>query len=102
MTPHGPDTGSFEAAIREESERPCQQTSTLAFMFEVDAIPRVTPAALASPHIDRDYYKGWQGLRKHFTGRLCQDELGIQPAANQQTSISSATQQANSTLPNGS
>jgi homogentisate 1,2-dioxygenase len=68
MTPHGPDTGTFENAIRAESDGVTRLDKTLAFMFEVDAIPRVTSAALASPHIDRDYYKGWQGLRKHFTG----------------------------------
>ena len=28
--------------------------------------PRVMPAALASPHIDRAYYKCWAGLRSHF------------------------------------
>ncbi len=28
--------------------------------------PRVMPAALASPHIDRAYYKCWTGLRSHF------------------------------------
>ena len=67
MTPHGPDTGTFEAAIRPEAEEPRQLGETLAFMFEVDAVPRVTSAALASPHIDRSYYKGWLGLKSHFT-----------------------------------
>eukprot|EP00873_Tetraselmis_striata_P029994 jgi/Tetstr1/450258/TSEL_037294.t2 len=76
MTPHGPDTGTFENAIKPESDTLSRLDKTLAFMFEVDAIPRVTSAALASPHIDRDYYKGWQGLTKHFTGPPRPDALG--------------------------
>mmetsp|Transcript_16290 Transcript_16290/g.38646 ORF Transcript_16290/g.38646 Transcript_16290/m.38646 type:complete len:142 (-) Transcript_16290:187-612(-) len=66
MTPHGPDTGVYEAAIAEDTDLPKFQDSTLAFMFEVDAVPRVTAAALASPLLDREYYRGWQGLKKHF------------------------------------
>lgn len=34
--------------------------------FETNYTPRLTPAALSSPHIDRDYYRCWQGLRSHF------------------------------------
>ena len=33
---------------------------------QVSFTPRVMPAALASPHIDRAYYKCWTGLRSHF------------------------------------
>ena len=33
---------------------------------QVSYTPRVMPAALASPHIDRAYYKCWAGLRSHF------------------------------------
>jgi homogentisate 1,2-dioxygenase len=35
-------------------------------MFETSLTPRVTPAALGSPCIDRDYYKCWVGLKSHF------------------------------------
>ncbi len=34
--------------------------------MQVSYTPRVMPAALASPHIDRAYYKCWAGLRSHF------------------------------------
>jgi homogentisate 1,2-dioxygenase len=68
MTPHGPDTATYEACIRQQQQ---QQPShlghnTLAFMFETSLTPRVTPAALGSPCIDRDYYKCWVGLKSHF------------------------------------
>lgn len=41
---------------------------TLAFMFEVNAIPRVTAQALSSPCIDQRYYECWEGLRSHYCG----------------------------------
>jgi homogentisate 1,2-dioxygenase len=67
MTPHGPDTTTYEAAIKEGAEQPAHLgRTTLAFMFETSLTPRVTPAALGSPCIDRDYYKCWVGLKSHF------------------------------------
>lgn len=68
MTPHGPDTQTFEDAIAEEGEqRPAHlPRDTLAFMFEVNYTPRVMPAASALPQLDRDYYKCWEGLKSHF------------------------------------
>lgn len=70
MTPHGPDTSTYELAIQQANEEPRQlQADTLAFMFETNYMPRVTAAALGSPHVDRSYYKCWEGLRSHFTGK---------------------------------
>eukprot|EP00877_Chromochloris_zofingiensis_P002326 jgi/Chrzof1/12094/Cz06g21050.t1 len=67
MTPHGPDTRTFESAISSEQEQPAHLgRDTLAFMFETHLTPRVTPAALGSTCIDRDYYKCWIGLKSHF------------------------------------
>lgn len=67
MTPHGPDTATYEAAIREENETPAHlPRDTLAFMFETSAVPRLTPHALGAPNIDRDYYRCWLGLKSHF------------------------------------
>ena len=68
MTPHGPDAGTFEAATAPgASDAPARLPSdTLAFMFETHAPPRVTAAALASPHVDRGYYRCWAGLKSHF------------------------------------
>lgn len=60
MTPHGPDTSTYEAAVAPGAEAPAHlPRETLAFMFETSLTPRVTPAALGSPCIDRDYYKCW-------------------------------------------
>ena len=67
MTPHGPDTATFEAAVAPEAEAPAHLgRDALAFMFETAMTPRVTPAALGATSIDRDYYKCWVGLRSHF------------------------------------
>ena len=45
---------------------------------QVSYTPRVMPAALASPHIDRAYYKCWAGLRSHFRRDA---DPGAKPAA---------------------
>ncbi|KIZ00241.1 homogentisate 1,2-dioxygenase [Monoraphidium neglectum] len=67
MTPHGPDTTTYEAAVSSEAEQPAHLgRDTLAFMFETSMTPRVTPAALGATNIDRDYYKCWVGLKSHF------------------------------------
>lgn len=67
MTPHGPDTATYELAISPASEGPSHLGyETLAFMFETYLTPRVTAAALGSPQIDRNYYKCWMGLQSHF------------------------------------
>lgn len=67
MTPHGPDTATYESAILPSQEQPAHLArDTLAFMFETSLTPRVTPAALGSTCIDRDYYKCWLGLKSHF------------------------------------
>lgn len=67
MTPHGPDTATFEAASTNGVDAPERLGQTLAFMFETNYTPRVTAAALGSPWLDRDYYKCWTGLKSHFT-----------------------------------
>jgi homogentisate 1,2-dioxygenase len=67
MTPHGPDTATYEASLSQQQQQPSHLGhNTLAFMFETSLTPRVTPAALGSTCIDRDYYKCWVGLKSHF------------------------------------
>ncbi|GIL72055.1 hypothetical protein Vretimale_540 [Volvox reticuliferus] len=71
MTPHGPDTATFERAAGTADPAATEGPAhlgheTLAFMFETTAIPRITPAALSCPCVDRDYYKCWVGLKSHF------------------------------------
>ncbi|GJN29965.1 hypothetical protein PR202_gb18235 [Eleusine coracana subsp. coracana] len=53
MTPHGPDTKTYEATIsRADANEPLRLDGTLAFMFESSLIPRVCRWALESPHIE--------------------------------------------------
>lgn len=67
MTPHGPDTATYEAAIQAEAEQPSHlPRDTLAFMFETYHTPRLTPQALGTSNIDRSYYQCWLGLQSHF------------------------------------
>jgi len=73
MTPHGPDTATFESAQHMDdrnSDCPGQILETLAFMFETHMTPRTTTQALSSPCIDRDYYKCWASLKRHFDPSL--------------------------------
>lgn len=68
MTPHGPDTATFEDALQEKHENPRRVgDGTLAFMFETYYTPKVTSSALGSPYIDQEYYKCWEGLKSHFS-----------------------------------
>lgn len=67
MTPHGPDTKTYEETIaRGENAEPYKITNTMAFMFESYLIPRVCRWALESPFLDHDYYQCWIGLKSHF------------------------------------
>nr|CAD1822336.1 unnamed protein product [Ananas comosus var. bracteatus] len=79
MTPHGPDTKTYEATVAPgEVTEPFRIRETLAFMFESSLIPRVCRWALESPYLDHDYYlespyldhdyyQCWIGLRSHFS-----------------------------------
>ncbi|KAJ4726393.1 homogentisate 1,2-dioxygenase [Melia azedarach] len=68
MTPHGPDTKTYEATIAHGNEPgPHKITDTMAFMFESCLIPRICPWALESPFLDHDYYQCWIGLRSRFS-----------------------------------
>jgi homogentisate 1,2-dioxygenase len=68
MTPHGPDTKTYEATIsRAGANEPFRLSGTLAFMFESSLIPRVCRWALDSPCRDLDYYQCWIGLKSHFS-----------------------------------
>ncbi|KAK1320058.1 Homogentisate 1,2-dioxygenase [Acorus calamus] len=68
MTPHGPDTKTFEATIAHgKGADPFRIKDTMAFMFESYLIPRVCPWVLDSPYLDCDYYQCWIGLKSHFS-----------------------------------
>jgi homogentisate 1,2-dioxygenase len=65
MSGHGPDAATFEAASSAKLE-PKYLGETLAFMFETRHILRPTRFALETPLLQRDYWRCWQGLEKHF------------------------------------
>jgi homogentisate 1,2-dioxygenase len=66
MSGHGPDAETFEAAIRESTDRPRYVSDTMAFMFETRAVIRPTGLAMNMPQLQKDYQNCWQGLKKHF------------------------------------
>ena len=66
MTAHGPDGETFEKASRADLSKPHVIENTMAFMFETRYVLRPTAAALASELRQRDYWKCWQGLPRHF------------------------------------
>ncbi len=65
MSAHGPDAATFERASSAKLE-PQRIDDTLAFMFESRFVLRPTRFALEAPQLQRDYYRCWQGLDKHF------------------------------------
>ena len=77
-TPHGPDKATFDVATArkkhangnnaddDDEVAPPAADGALAFMFEMHLTPRVSAAAAASPHVDREYYRCWEGLTSHF------------------------------------
>jgi homogentisate 1,2-dioxygenase len=66
MTGHGPDAETFEKASRADLSKPDVITGTMAFMFESRLVWRPTAQALESAELQDDYFRCWQGLRKHF------------------------------------
>jgi homogentisate 1,2-dioxygenase len=65
MTPHGPDAVCFEKSSTEKLAPQRVADNTMSFMFESSFNMVVTDWALKH-HIDPDYHKDWQPLKKHF------------------------------------
>jgi homogentisate 1,2-dioxygenase len=65
MSGHGPDAATFAQASDAELV-PRYIADTLAFMFETRFVLRPAAAAMEAPQLQRDYWKCWQGLEKHF------------------------------------
>eukprot|EP01114_Cavostelium_apophysatum_P003957 TRINITY_DN1408_c0_g1_i1.p1 TRINITY_DN1408_c0_g1~~TRINITY_DN1408_c0_g1_i1.p1 ORF type:complete len:442 (-),score=98.04 TRINITY_DN1408_c0_g1_i1:43-1368(-) len=65
MTPHGPDTATFEKASQGEQTPVKIKDDTLAFMFESSYMFSITDHA-QKHNIDKGYYLCWQGLQSHF------------------------------------
>ncbi len=66
MSGHGPDAATFEQASTAALE-PKYLGDTLAFMFESRHVLRPTKQAMDAPQRQRDYWKCWQSLQKHFS-----------------------------------
>ena len=65
MSPHGPDSKTFEKASHIKL-KPEYIADTLAFMFESSHVFQLTPWALSTPLLQKDYHKCWKGLKKNF------------------------------------
>ncbi len=65
MSGHGPDAQTFESASSAKLE-PKWIGDTLAFMFESRDLIHPTRFALETPALQADYWRCWQGLKKHF------------------------------------
>ena len=74
MAGHGPDAEAYERGLNAEM-KPVYLDSGLAFLFETQLVVRPTRFALESEILERDYYRNWQGIRKHFrNGRSGEDQ----------------------------
>ena len=66
MTGHGPDVDTFEKASAADTTKAHYITDTMAMMFETPAVLRPTRQALEGAQLQHEYYRCWQGLKKHF------------------------------------
>jgi homogentisate 1,2-dioxygenase len=68
MSGHGPDNDAFEAGSV-AGNAPQYLADTLTIIFETQLIIKPTRFALETELLEHDYYKHWQGLKKHFSAR---------------------------------
>jgi len=66
MTAHGPDAETFEKASAIDTSSPTVIRDTMAFMFETRSMFHPTRFAMEASELQADYFRCWQGLRKHF------------------------------------
>ena len=66
MSGHGPDADTFEKASKADTTKAHYITDTMAFMFETPAVIQPTQYALETVQLQHEYYRCWQGLKKHF------------------------------------
>lgn len=77
MTPHGPDTASYEKAIADECTRPVRWDGGMAFMFETTCLLEVSDYARSCNHRDYEYAtSSWSGLKSTFDGWHLLSQLG--------------------------
>ena len=68
MSAHGPDAETWRRATA-AALAPHKIDDTMAFMFESRFAMRLTRYAVESAELQHDYFEGWQGLDRHFSGR---------------------------------
>ena len=70
MTPHGPDTMSYNKAVLDECEMPTKFEGGLAFMFETTFMMELSKEALFDcSYLDVNYEQCWEDLSENlFTG----------------------------------
>ncbi|MBP2302959.1 homogentisate 1,2-dioxygenase [Azospirillum picis] len=66
MSGHGPDAETFEKASAADTSKPHYIRDTMAFMFETRSLIQPTRFALETAQLQHEYYRCWQGLKKHF------------------------------------
>jgi homogentisate 1,2-dioxygenase len=64
-----PGCGNFREASIGDISQPHVIKDTMAFMFETRNVLRPTSHALSSAQLQPEYYRCWQGLKKHFDPR---------------------------------
>jgi homogentisate 1,2-dioxygenase len=67
MSAHGPDAETWRRATA-AALAPHKIEDTMAFMFESRFAMRLTRYAAESAELQHDYFEGWQGLERHFSG----------------------------------
>ena len=67
MSAHGPDAETWRRAST-ATLAPHKIDDTMAFMFESRFAMRLTRYAVESSELQHDYFEGWQGLERHFSG----------------------------------
>ena len=65
-TPHGPDAATYANAVAADTSKPIKFNGGLAFMFETNALLRLTPVAVdvANGTVQPEYAKCWAGLSR--------------------------------------
>lgn len=70
MIPHGPDKDSFEANQRKLEDQPIRMSDdSLAFMFETNFVPLLTPFAMETQFRQQDYLQCWRGFNRRFVSK---------------------------------
>ncbi|WP_420468454.1 homogentisate 1,2-dioxygenase [Panacagrimonas sp.] len=67
MVAHGPDSATYDKALRADTSVPARIEDSMAFMFESRMVIQPTRQALQSPQLQAGYADCWQDLRAHFT-----------------------------------